>query len=102
MQCSLFINDQHPFLHATADFQTSWDCCGLGCGEVKCPICIKEWDFDKYVLENNTCLEKVNGIFPAKKATQLLIPSTVAAAYLNWQETLNLWYVPLALTEDHK
>lgn len=43
---------------------TSCDCCGLGCGEVKCPICIGEdCDFDKYITKKNTCLEKVNGNF---------------------------------------
>lgn len=63
-RCGLFINEQHPFLHATPDFLTSCDCCGLGCGEVKCPICIGEdCDFDKYVTKKNTCLEKVNGNF---------------------------------------
>ena len=38
-RCGLFVNEQHPLLHAMPDFLTSCDCCGLGCGEVKCPIC---------------------------------------------------------------
>lgn len=43
---------------------TSCDCCGLGCGEVKCPICIGEdCDFDKYATKKGTCREKVNGNF---------------------------------------
>ena len=36
-RCGLFINKEHPFLHATPDFLTQCDCCGLGCGEVKNP-----------------------------------------------------------------
>ena len=67
-RCGLFINEQYPFLHATPDFLTSCDCCGLGCGEVKCPICIGEdCDFDKYVMENSSCLEKVNDKFQLKR-----------------------------------
>ena len=50
-------------VHATPDFLTSCDCCGLGCGEVKCPICIPDGDFDKYVQKKSSCLEKVNGTF---------------------------------------
>ena len=62
--CGLFINEQYPFLHATPAFLTSCDCCGLGCREVKCPICIGEdCDFNKYVAEKSSCLEKINGQF---------------------------------------
>lgn len=66
-RCGLFINEQHPFLHATPDFLTSFDCCGLGCGEVKCPICIKDCDFENYILEKNACLEKMDGVFCLKR-----------------------------------
>ncbi|XP_068677854.1 uncharacterized protein [Montipora foliosa] len=66
-RCGLFINKKHPFLHATPDFLTSCDCCGLGCGEVKCPICIKDCDFEKYTSEKNACLEKVDGVFCLKR-----------------------------------
>ena len=49
-RCGLFIDKYYPFLNATPDFLTSRDCCGLGCGEVKCPICIgQDCDFDQYV-----------------------------------------------------
>ncbi|XP_068673794.1 uncharacterized protein [Montipora foliosa] len=67
LRCGLFINKQYPFLHATPDFLTSCDCCGLGCGEVKCPICIQDGDFDKYVQEKSSCLEKVDGTFMLKR-----------------------------------
>ena len=66
-RCGLFINKQYPFLHATPDFLTSCDCCGLGCGEIKCPICIPDDDFDKYVQKKSSCLEKVNGTFMLKR-----------------------------------
>ena len=66
-RCGLFINKEYPFLHATPDFLTSCDCCGLGCGEVKCPISIQNGDFEKYVQEKNPCLEKVNGSFKLKR-----------------------------------
>jgi len=66
-RCGLFINKKYPFLHAIPDFLTSCDCCGLGCGEVKCPICIQNGDFEKYVEEKSSCLEKVNGFFKLKR-----------------------------------
>lgn len=66
-RCGLFINKKYPFLHATPDFLTSCDCCRLGCGEVKCPICIQNGDFEKYVEEKSSCLEKVNGFFKLKR-----------------------------------
>ena len=66
-QCGLFVNKDYPFLHATPDFLMSCDCCGLGCGEVKCPISIPNCDFDEYVLEKSSCLEKVDGTFKLKR-----------------------------------
>ena len=33
-KCGMFINKDHPWLHATPDFLCSCDCCGEGCGEV--------------------------------------------------------------------
>ena len=44
-KCGTFINKQYPWLHATPDFLISCDCCGEGCGEVKCPYCLKDTDF---------------------------------------------------------
>lgn len=66
-RCGLFVNKDYPFLHATPDFLMSCDCCGLGCGEVKCPICIQNGDFEKYVLEKSSCLEKVNDTYALKR-----------------------------------
>ena len=39
-KCGTFINKEYPFLHAVPDFLCSCDCCGLACGEVKCPFCV--------------------------------------------------------------
>ena len=66
-RCGLFINKEFPFLHATPDFLTSCDCCGLGCGEVKCPISIQEGDFEKYATEKSSCLKKIDGSFKLKR-----------------------------------
>ena len=67
MKCGLFINKDHPFLHATPDFLTSCDCCGLGCGEVKCPFCIQDANFEEYIRLKNSCLVKTDGVFKLKR-----------------------------------
>ena len=67
-RCGLFINKEHPFLHATPDFLMSCDCCGLGCGEVKCPLSLKNSNFEHYVSEKSSFLEKVNGQFHLKRS----------------------------------
>ena len=58
IQCGLFINKEHPFIHATSDFLSYCDCCGEGCGEVKCPITINDCNFDDYAMKSNACLMK--------------------------------------------
>ena len=67
-KCGLFINKENSFLHATSDFLVSCDCCGSGCGEVKCPIVIIDGNFDDYVQHKNFCLEKINGNLQLKKS----------------------------------
>lgn len=67
-QCGLVINQEYPWIHATPNFLVSCSCCGLGCGEVKCPLCIDSCDFDSYVLKKNSCLEKVAGKFQLKRS----------------------------------
>ena len=59
-QCGLLINEEMPWLHATCDFLCSCDCCGEGCGEVKCPLCIENCDFESYVGKSTACLKKDN------------------------------------------
>ena len=66
-KCGLLINKGLPFLHATCDFLCSCDCCGLGCGEVKCPFCIEGSDFENYVTKKASCLVKVNDTFSLKR-----------------------------------
>ena len=66
-KCGSFINKENPFLHATPDFLVSCDCCGSGCGEVKCPVVIIDGIFDDYVQHKNSCLEKVNGNLQLKE-----------------------------------
>ena len=66
-KCGLFINKDYPFLHATPDFLTSCDCCGLGCGEVKCPFGIYDAHFKEYVRLKNSCLVKMDGVFKLKR-----------------------------------
>lgn len=65
--CGFFINKKYFFLYVILDFLILCDCCGFGCGEVKCFICIKDCDFEKYILEKNVCLEKVDGVFCLKR-----------------------------------
>ena len=57
-KCGMFINKNYPWLHATQDFLCSCDCCGMGCGEVKCPFCIENCDFEQYVQKRSSCLKK--------------------------------------------
>lgn len=57
-RCGVIINKEQPFIHATPDFLTFCDCCGLGCGEVKCPYSIENCDFNSYIEKKSSCLEK--------------------------------------------
>ena len=66
-KCGLLINKEFPFLHATCDFLCSCDCCGLGCGEVKCPFCIEGCDFENYITKSASCLEKVDDVLQLKR-----------------------------------
>ena len=58
VKCGMFINKEYPWLHATPDFLCSCDCCGEGCGEVKCLFCIHNCDFESYVSKSLSCLRK--------------------------------------------
>ena len=62
-KCGLVINQEYPWFHATPDFLVSCSCCGLGCGEIKCPFCIDKCDFDSYVLKRTSCWERFVGNF---------------------------------------
>ncbi|KAI8519156.1 hypothetical protein Bbelb_024130 [Branchiostoma belcheri] len=54
--CGLTVHPDYPWLHATPDFVCSCDCCGQGCGEVKCPYCLKDIDFHQYAQRRTACL----------------------------------------------
>ena len=66
----VLIDKTHPWIHATPDFMPSCLCCGKGCGEVKCPYTLKDWDFDGYIQLKSACLEKVNGTLRLKRDHQ--------------------------------
>ena len=57
-ECGIFVNQEYPWLHATPDFLCHCDCCGKGCGEIKCPYClkIKDLGFQEYFTEQGSCL----------------------------------------------
>ena len=60
----LIINEKYPWIHASPDFLCLCDCCGEGCGEVKCPLCVENCDFEGYILKPSSCLKKdSNGSF---------------------------------------
>ena len=69
-KCGVFIDKEHPWMHATPDFLCSCSCCRKGCGEVKCPYSIDDCDFDSYAAKKSACLEKVNGKFRLKRNHQ--------------------------------
>ena len=64
-KCGGCIDQTQPWLHA--DFLCTCSCCGDGCGEVKCPYSIQNWDFESYLLKKSSCLEKVDGMFKLKR-----------------------------------
>lgn len=43
-------------MQATPDYLCSCDCCGEGCGEIKCPLSLDNCHFDAYVLKASSCL----------------------------------------------
>lgn len=67
VKCGLFINKDFPFLHATPDFLTYCDCCGFGCGEVKCPLNLRGCDFKNYAADRSTCIDEKEGKFSLRK-----------------------------------
>lgn len=68
-KCGLFINQEYPFLYATPDFLPSCDCCRLGCWDVKCPLCIQDFNFKNYAALRNYCLVPTDGgVFKLKRS----------------------------------
>ena len=66
-KCGTYIDPEYPFLHATPDFLCECDCCGSGCGEVKCPYCIEVLDVNKYCEKKSACLQSNGGKFSLKR-----------------------------------
>ena len=66
-KCGTFIDPNHPFLHATPDFLRECDCCGLCCGEVKCPYCMEGCDFEDYCTKKSLCLQPDSENFVLKR-----------------------------------
>ena len=66
-RCGTYIDPEHPFLHVTPDFLCECDCCGYGCGEVKCPYCIEGTDFESYCEMKSACLQLDGQKFSLKR-----------------------------------
>ncbi len=66
-KCGTYIDPEHPFLHATPDFLCQCDCCGYGCGEVKCPYCTEGLDFKNYCKKKSACLQMDGEKFSLKR-----------------------------------
>ena len=58
VKCGLFVNQEYPWLRATSDFVCSCGCRGKGCGEIRCPLCLENSDFNSCVLKPSSCLKK--------------------------------------------
>ena len=93
-----FVNVK-KFLHATPDFLTSCDCCR--CGEVKCPICILDCDFDKYIQKKSSCLEKVKGTFKLKGHTIITSRCSSSCLLCQRESLMTLLSVQLTLVKMH-
>lgn len=75
-KCGVFIDKEHPWMHATPDFLCSCSCCGKGCGEVKCPYSIDDCDFDSYTARKSRWKDLAQ-----KKSPVLLSGTTTIAHY---------------------
>ena len=66
-KCGVVVNKEHPCLHATPDFLVECDCCGEGCGEVKCPVSVVGSDFVEYASKKTACLELKDGKYTLRR-----------------------------------
>ena len=73
-ECGMFVNQEYPWLHATPDFLCSCDCCGEGCGEIKCPYCLKDLDFQEYLTKQDN------------QGRPSILLSTPTATLYNWEK----------------
>ncbi|KAJ8031893.1 hypothetical protein HOLleu_25248 [Holothuria leucospilota] len=72
--CSVFdsglvLNDKYPYIGASPDGRVTYDCCGEGVLEIKCPFCAKDKTTEEYALqEKSSCLEKMSdGVLKLKR-----------------------------------
>lgn len=87
-RCGTIINNKYPFLHATPDFLCECDCCGQGCGEVKCPFCIEGLDFDSYLKMKASCLEKHGDEFMLKREHYMCTTFNLNSTFILLEELI--------------
>ncbi|KAJ8038812.1 hypothetical protein HOLleu_16347 [Holothuria leucospilota] len=65
----LVLNDKYPYIGASPDGRVTYDCCGEGVLEIKCPYCAKDKTTEEYALqEKSSCLEKMSdGVLKLKR-----------------------------------
>ena len=85
LYCGVIISKEHSYIHATLDFLSSCDCCGLECGYVKCPL-VDSCDFDTYIARKYSCLDKAGNTITLKQS--LLLFQNLAAALRHYEESL--------------
>lgn len=95
-KCGVFIDKEHPWMHATPDFLCSCSCCGKGCGEVKCPYSIDDCDFDSYTKVDGKMWLKRNHQYYYQVQQQLHITGRqfcdfVVCAFSNGTPMFFLW-----------
>ena len=54
-KCGTFVSAEYPWIHSP-DFLCACDYCAQGCGEIKCPYCLKDADFISYTEKPTSCL----------------------------------------------
>lgn len=57
-RCGLITNKDYPWLHVTPDFLCCCGFCGKAYGEVKCPLCLENSDFETYCANKYSCLRR--------------------------------------------
>ena len=57
-RCGLVTNKDYPWLHVTPDFLCCCGFCGKAYGEVKCPLCLENSDFETYCANKYSCLRR--------------------------------------------
>ena len=69
-KCGTYISKENPWLLATPDFMSVCDCCGKGCGEIKCPFSIDGLNFDGYLEKKSSYLTRNDGQIVLKRDHQ--------------------------------